>query len=244
MMKLKDTRAHACRAIALALCGLSTGAHAATDLNGYWLVEHYTERLTTASGKVPPLRPKALALFQKNAALKSKGNMSFDPVAKCVMPGMPRLMYLPYPIEFVQTPHRIAMLSAWNRVYRLVDMSGKAAQPADYPLILGESHGRWDGDALLITTRDLVGETWLDAHGLPHSEALTLTEKYTLSKDGRRLEGLITIDDPEAYTQPWQTKVSYRKLPDSFEFPEDSCLDRIEAGEPAVKQPSVAQVRP
>lgn len=233
-MTLKQTLTLLAGTASLGLCSL--GAHAAPpapDLNGYWMVERYTEQLTTVDGMPPPLKPKAKALYEKNLALKAKGDLSFDPVAKCVMPGMPRLMFLPYAIEFVQTPNRLAMLSAWNRVYRLVEMSGRA-EPADYPLNLGLSNGQWKGRSLVVTTRDVTEDTWLDASGLPHSAALKLVEKYDLSKDGSKLTNVITIDDPETFTKPWQTKVQYKKLPDSHEFAEDACLDRIEKGEAAI----------
>lgn len=218
----------------LGLCSL--GAYAASpapDLNGYWMVERYTDKLSTVDGNAPPLKPQAKALYEKNLAMKAKGDHSFDPVARCVMPGMPRLMFLPYAIEFVQTPKRLAMLSAWNHVYRLIEMNARE-EPADYPLNLGLSNGRWKGTSLVVTTRDFTEDTWLDASGLPHSAALKLVEKYDLSKDGATLTNVITVDDPETFTKVWQTKVKYKKLPDSYEFSEDACLDRIEQGEAAV----------
>jgi hypothetical protein len=222
-----------------ALVGLAgaPSAFAASKLDGYWMVDRYVEALTTAQGKSPPLKPEARKVYAANRALKAKGDLSFDPVAKCVSPGTPRLMFLPYPLEIISTPTRVAILSGWNRHSRTVELARKAPE-ADYPLYLGVSDGKWVGDALVVTTRDLSGDTWLDASGLPHSENLKVTERLSVSADGKTLTDLMTLEDPDTFTRSWQAKATYRRLPDTAEIVEDVCLDRLEAGEPAVKTPA------
>jgi hypothetical protein len=129
------------------------------------------------------------------------------------------------------------MLFAWNRWFRNIDLSGKPVV-ADYPTYLGTSGGTWQGSTLVIDTKGLREEAVLDASGLPGSNDLHVIERYTPSKDGKRLTGLFTIEDPVNYTKPWKTQVTYRRLPDSYEFYEDVCLDRVEAGQPAIAKPA------
>lgn len=204
------------------------------DLTGYWLVDQSVDKLVTLDGKTPPLKADAEKIYAENLAARARGDLSFDTTAKCMMPGTPRVMYLPYPIEFVQAPNQLLMLFAWNRLSRIVEMDG-GTNHADYPFKQGAATGHWKGPNLVVSTVDIADGTWLDASGLPHSGDLKTIEVFTLSPDGKHLTDLISIEDPQTFTHQWQTKVTYHKLPEDYTFTEDSCLDRIQAGQPAVK---------
>ena len=53
---------------------------------------------------------------------------------------------------------------------------------------------------------------WKSNGGLPHTEALTLTERFKrVSKDV--LEYEVTIDDPRTYTRPWKAAWTLRWVP-------------------------------
>ena len=214
------------------LLGLSAIAQAAPpDMTGYWMVDRYIEAVKTLDGATPPLKPEAKALYEQRKEDRKAGKLEFDAAAKCVSPGVPRMMFLPYVVEFLQRPQELTMLFAWNHLYRNIDLSGKPAV-ADYPMYTGVSSGQWDGNTLVIQTAGLKEEALLDAAGLPGSLELKVTERYTMK--GTRLTNVITIDDPANYTRTWQTQVTYHRLPDSYEFFEDVCLDRIDAGQPAI----------
>jgi len=53
-----------------------------------------------------------------------------------------------------------------------------------------------------------------------------LTERYTLSKDGKELHARFTIDDPKTFTRPWEARAEYKKLP-GYEIPEEVCADQL-----------------
>ncbi len=57
-------------------------------------------------------------------------------------------------------------------------MDGRAVAKDPNPSWLGYSTGRWDGDALVVTTVGLNGKTWLDTSGHPTTDALTVTERF------------------------------------------------------------------
>ena len=65
---------------------------------------------------------------------------------------------------------------------------------------MGHSVAKWEGDTLVVhySFNDL---TWLNAKGLPHSEALHVVERYTRPDVGH-LRVAITMDDKEAFTKP------------------------------------------
>jgi hypothetical protein len=50
--------------------------------------------------------------------------------------------------------------------------------------------------------------------GLPGTEALRVTERYTRPSIGR-IDIEVTIDDPKAYTKPWKVNLAWKLLPDA-----------------------------
>lgn len=219
--------------LAAALFAGTLAQAAAPDLSGYWQVERYIEELRTLEGKEPPLKPEAKKLYAQRKAAQRAGKLDFDPAAKCISPGVPRLMFLPYAMEFLQGSGELSMLFAWNRHHRHVDLTGKGLEPA-FGMYMGTSSGKWEGNTLLVETINLKEEALLDASGLPGSGELRVTERYTLQANGQQLKNLITIEDSSNYTRSWQTQVTYRRLPDSHRLFEDVCLDRVDNGEPAI----------
>lgn len=86
---------------------------------------------------------------------------------------------------------------------------------------------------LVIETIGLKERTFLDSAGLPHSEDAKVTERLRLQSPDV-LEDLISIEDPAFYSRAWQTRVLYQRQAQK-EIREDTCLDRIKAGEAAIK---------
>jgi hypothetical protein len=99
---------------------------------------------------------------------------------------------------------------------------------------MGLSKGRWEGDALVIDTDALGHLTLLDGAGMPHSQSLKITEHVSL-RSPDVLVDRIRIDDPETFTTPWETLVTYKRQRDGV-IEEDVCLDRIKNHQPAVKE--------
>jgi hypothetical protein len=203
----------------------------AERFDGVWLIEKAPDKLTTLEGKPPPLRPEARIEYESRLAARGKGDLSADRVSWCAAAGVPRLMLEPHPFEILVNPRQVAFLYEWNRWARLVDMTGHDLQPY-YPLAFGTANGRFDGEKLIVVTRGLMKQTFLDRSGLPHSEALVLTETFRL-KSPDVLENRMRIDDPGTYTAPWETVATYRRQPNA-RLKEDVCLDRIKQGKPAI----------
>lgn len=210
-----------------------TWAHqllAAADFNGIWKVTEYQEQLRTTEGREPPLLPAAAARYAANLAAFRKGDTSFDLTAhQCSSPGTPRVLFLPYPFEIMQTAEQITFIFEWNHLFRAAPV-GKAPEVL-YATAIGASKASWQGDVLVIETDNLSDRTLLDAAGLPHSESLKITERYQLSKDGRRLDLRIRFEDSQTFSAPWETHLQFQRLTD-FKFSEDICLDRKARGEP------------
>jgi hypothetical protein len=102
-------------------------------------------------------------------------------------------------------------------------------QPAWY----GYSTGQWDRDEFVVQTVGFNEETWLDNRGLPHSDALTLTERFKRVNVGT-MDVTLTIDDSKYYTRPWNVAIGFDLIADSDLF-EDMCDNNKWVPRPAIK---------
>jgi hypothetical protein len=150
----------------------------------------------------PPFTPAAKALWEQR---ELKDLEKDDPEGFCLPPGVPRMLYTPYPTQIYQMPDRILFVfEGGAHVWRVVYMDGrKLPNPDDVnPTYLGYSVAHWDGDTLVIESNGFNNRTWLDASGHPHGEKLKVTERLTRT-NFNNIKVEATIDDPEFYTKPW-----------------------------------------
>lgn len=216
--------------------GLFAGSAQSADwtpesFNGVWLIEQERLELRTTDGSLPPLLPAAAAVYEANRQALADGDTYFDRATWCASPGMPRLALAAHPFEILVNPLQVAILYEWNRWARLIDMSN-AGFDVLYPMSFGTASGRFEGEVLVIETRGLMDQTVMDGSGMPHSDALVMTENYRLLSDDV-LENTIRFEDPETFSEPWETVVTYRRQAGA-RLQEDVCLDRIKRGEPAI----------
>jgi hypothetical protein len=193
------------------------------DLSGVWAMPRPIRALKTIDGKDPPLLPAARAEYQKHqAALKA--DPKNDPVSNCWMQGVPRVIYAPYPVLIAQEKDRVNLVYETNHTFRIVSLRHPLPKDgADLdPLWLGYSAGHFDGKTLVIDTVGLNDKTWLDYSGLPHGEKLKVQERYTL-KGPDRIEGVVTITDPDTFSRPWSTAFTLVKKP-GYELKENVCV--------------------
>ena len=170
------------------------------DLSGVWMPN--TRGLQDlAVGMTPPDIPYQPWADQivKDRANGARGKD--DPAAHCV-PGMPKLIVLPYPYKIFQTPGTTIILYEGFTTFRQIFTDGRSLPKDPQPSWLGYSVGKWDGDTFVVDTVGINDRTWMDNAGRPHSDALHTIERYR-RRDFGTLEVTLTIDDPKAYTRPW-----------------------------------------
>lgn len=176
------------------------------DLSGIWeakasVGDDIEKSIVDPSDKKIPYLPAALAKVKENAANKAKE----DPVNKCYMPGVPRLMYMNYPFQIFETPKYIAVVSEYSHTYRIIYMDG--SPHVDYlPFWLGDSRGHWDGDTLVVDVLSFNDETWLDKAGNYHSDQLHVVERYTRTGPNT-MQYEATISDPKTFSKDWKISV-------------------------------------
>jgi hypothetical protein len=128
-----------------------------------------------------------------------------DPVARCYIPGVPRITYLGWPFEIVQAKEYVAFVYEWMHLRRMVPLAAREV-PDGLDLWIGVSRASWDGDTLVVKITDLSDRTWLDMAGNFHSKAAQVEERYTLV-NADTLNYEVTITDPNVYTRPWKMRM-------------------------------------
>jgi len=165
--------------------------------------------------------------YQPWAALKKKENFenraTADPEGKCYLPGVPRLTYMPFPFQVVQTPQDVILLFEYVHAVRTIHTDG-SSHPADREESwLGDSRGRWEGDTLVVDVRQFNDRTWFDRAGNFHSDALHVVERFTFI-DPDHIDYAVTIEDPKVFTRPWRmSMILYRHKEKNFQLLEYEC---------------------
>jgi hypothetical protein len=190
----------------------------------------------TAEGKAPPLKPDAKKVYLQRLAERKSGKLTDLVEDACLPPGTPRIMWSAQPFLILQAPRKVTLVHEFRHVLRHIYLGEDLPKLDDLDLLYGgTSAGRWDGDALVVQTAGFNDKTWLDRAGLPHSEAMKVTERLRLVSGGKLLEDRVTIDDPEHYAAPWTTVVTYRRAP-GVDLKEDVCAEKLL--DPALRTPA------
>jgi hypothetical protein len=181
---------------------------------GMWQVPYIIDM--QKQGRAPDGGPVVVpftALGKKEFDERTENHSKDDPEGFCLPPGVPRMMYTPYPTEIFQMPDRILFIyEGGAHVWRLIWMDGRQQPKDPNPDYLGYSVGHWEGDTLVVDTIGMNDRTWLDAAGHGHGEKLHVTEKFT-RPDSNTLRLEATIDDPDYYTKPWSVVTTARWAP-------------------------------
>jgi hypothetical protein len=129
-------------------------------------------------GNEIPYKPDALEQRKKNFEQRDTEDPAF---AKCLLPGVPRATYMPYPFEIIQNPKMVGIRYAFARAVRTIDLAGRSRQWLEgWPdFWMGDSRGKWEGDTLVVDVRKLDERTWFDHAGNFHSELLHVVERYS-----------------------------------------------------------------
>jgi len=170
-------------------------------------------------GNEIPYTPAALAKKQENF----KNRQALDTENRCLLPGVPRITYMPYPFRIVQQADKVTILHEYSRVIRYIYMNGNPHPEGPIDWFLGDSRGRWEGNSLVVDVIHFNDETWFDRAGNFHSDALHLVERFTPTGPDHLLYE-VTVEDPKVFTRPWKISMPlYRRQEKDVELLEYEC---------------------
>ena len=181
------------------------------DLSGIWQTDtkyNFNLAADLKPGDVMML-PWAQALY----AERQDNNGKDDPEGFCMPPGFPRVNGVPFPQKIIQLPGSIVILYETRTTFRQIFLDSHTLNADPQPTWMGYSKGRWDGDTLVVETTGFNDKTWLDDAGHPHSEQMTVTERFRRPSFGQLLVD-ITVEDPKAYAKPWTVTQAFQLIAD------------------------------
>jgi hypothetical protein len=159
------------------------------------------------NGKIPALTPDG----EKRRAARNRGSFGEGPFHtfedftlydRCITRGVVGSLgpaIYGNGVTIVQGPGTVAISYEMVHDTRVIPLDGRShlSQVRQY---MGDARGRWDGDTLVIETKNFTDRTAIV--GVRHSEALRLTERIR-RVDDVTLDYQVTVDDPMTYTRPW-----------------------------------------
>ena len=181
-------------------------AQAQSDFEGIW------------APNVPPVAGQPalsdLRFTPEGQAALESFNAENDPSFRCIMPGVPRGLIDPYPLEIIQQDHQIVFLHEYYHQVRRIYLDGREAPEHWPPTLNGYSTGHWEGETLVIRTTHLSPNNYMDINGRPFSgdERTYVIEQYTRSDDV--LSMTAEIHDPAYYEEPYVMQYSWAFTPD------------------------------
>ncbi len=223
-------------------------ANGKPDLSGHWSNLHVTNmalrvvdprtreplKFARQGELIPGAKPSAAGTTPRSFDLPYtewglRKWRDYDPANKgdyagnCLPYGMSRNINSPHGVQIVQNPDAIVLLFEQNTWFHWVPTSPSFKWPADLPPSWnGVSMGRWEGDTLIIETRNFNGYTKLDGAGHPHSKDMVMINTFTRT-DANTMTHTVTVHDPKTYTQDWMSIRTWRLRPSSDVLMEYSC---------------------
>jgi hypothetical protein len=214
------------------------------DLTGVW----GGVDLTARPGK-DALNLAQLERLYKADARPKELSAKDDPGLKCLPQAFPRAALLGQPIQIVQRPGLLIVLTEAFHTFRTIPTDNRS-HPKDFlfPMYLGDSTGRWENDTLVVDVTSFNGQSWLanatdkpaaSSRGVwPTSDVLHVVERWRRT-GADTLQYEATVDDPATLTGQWTTpKIVFKR----------QMRNRIDVGkcfvnEPATVPPKVAAAR-
>ena len=120
----------------------------------------------------------------------------------------------------MQTPKMVVMIWQADHVVRHVYLDSPHStrvKTTDF----GESIGHYEGDTLVVDTIGLNSRTFVDNYHTPHTDQLHVVERFRMTENQKVLEVNVHVEDPGAFTSPWNAIQRYRRVePEKAENPD------------------------
>lgn len=159
----------------------------------------------------PILQPWAREELRKHNELARSGEV-LGRGASCLPVGVPQFdLHVIHPIFFIQSPREVLMVWQGDHDVRHIYLTDKHS-PNVKPSWSGESIGHYEGGELVVDTIGITTEAPVDSYATPHTDKLHVIEHFRMTDGGNRLEVRIHVEDPGAFTMPWEAIERYRRV--------------------------------
>ncbi len=171
-----------------------------------------TPTLRVADLSNPILQPWAREELRKVNERALTAIVMFTRKERCWPIGVPGFLLYPVtPVYFLQSAKEVVMIWEEDHMARHVYLTDQHS-PNLKPSWFGESIGHYEnGDTLVIDTVGLNTRTFVDSFRTPHTEQLHVIERFRIVEGGNALEVNVHVEDPGAFTMPWNAMQRYRR---------------------------------
>lgn len=179
-----------------------------------WMVDRNLENRTSLivdppNGRLPELTEEAeerLARRSRQRRESPAGDYSDRPLQeRCITWGMPYIMagYNSY-YQIVQSEDSVAIIQEMIHDVRVIPLTDRPHVDERVQLWHGDSRGYWEGDTLVVETRNFSDESLFRGAGANR----VFTERYTrVAPDILQYE--FTLEDPTTWERPWTAVINY-----------------------------------
>jgi hypothetical protein len=169
--------------------------------------------LAAADLNNPILQPWARDRVRARNELVLAGKQVFSMHASCWPVGIPHFLLEPMtrPMYIVQGPKEVVMILTSFMDVRRIYLSDKHSEKVEMSFY-GDSIGHYEGDTLVVDTIGLDDRTFVDGFETPHTTQLHVVERWHLIDNGQILEANVHVEDPGAFTMPWNAVQRYRRF--------------------------------
>lgn len=155
------------------------------------------------ASRPPPDRPRYRPEFQARVEDLRQRQQKQDPVLRCQPPGVPRIGP---PDKIMHTAREVVFLyeDVSGPFFRIVPLRPGVKRVDDSESYLGDATGHWEGDTLVVVTRNFNDLTWLTDDGAFHTTGLVVTERLT--RRGNEIDYAAVVEDPAVLAEPWRPR--------------------------------------
>jgi hypothetical protein len=160
----------------------------------------------------PILKPWAADVIRRVNADTLSGKPPITQHAECRPVGVAQFLVQPYtrPMYIVQGKDEVLLVNESFAEIRHIHLSDKHSPDAGRGWY-GDSIGHYEGDTLVVDTIGFNDKTYIDRFNTPHTAQLHTVERIRLVDAGKELQVDLHVEDPGAFTTPWNAMMRYRQ---------------------------------
>jgi hypothetical protein len=149
-----------------------------------------------------PYTPAARAKVEDIVA----NRMYLEPELHCFMSGVPHNMWVQFGMQALQTKEYLVFAWEFQHSRRIIPLDGRPHQfPPSVRQFQGESVGHWEGDTLVVVTKNQTDKTWFDTSGRFAPKDIEVEERFTMI-NANQIDYEATVTSAAEFTQPMKLK--------------------------------------
>ena len=196
------------------------------NYNAFWIADRTFDDMRTSliidppNGRIPPMTEAAMTRLRASyGGGRFDGPETMSLNDRCITYGAPNLMtgYNSY-FQIAQTPTHVVILQELIHDARVIPLVELPDLDDDILLWHGSSRGHWEGDTLVIETKNYSPKSGFLLSAGAASANLLVTERFSRA-DADTLRYEVTFHDDTKWAIPWTALIFMQRTDDAlFEY--------------------------